>query len=35
MILPQNDRVTSEKEMGETDEVVVGFCEELGIEAPF
>ncbi|MCB1065584.1 MAG: type I restriction-modification system subunit M [Verrucomicrobiae bacterium] len=27
--------VTLEKEMGETDKVIAGFCEELGIKAPF
>jgi len=27
--------VALEKEMGETDQVIVGFCEELGIKAPF
>lgn len=27
--------VALEKEMGETDKVIAGFCEELGIKAPF
>jgi type I restriction enzyme M protein len=27
--------VTLDKEMGETDKVITGFCDELGIEAPF
>jgi type I restriction enzyme M protein len=27
--------VTLENEMGETDKVIAGFCEELGIKAPF
>lgn len=35
MILPQNNRVTSEKEMGETDDVIARFCQEPGIKAPF